>query len=488
VLVIAPIIGVIICAITYYSANRQVETNSTVMLGCSCIFGLIVTVMQIFATFDELTLPWPGGVKGFFKGSKFFVVNPGALSAECMAGGNTPVQQYLVRFFLPTAVVVAMLICYATAAVLGCFGVLPEHWRWELTKVINSVFQIYNSIFIALTAITAVAFQCYSHPNGDSSLVQYPTVLCGSDDHHSIVALSVILLITFVVPFVGVQVWASVHAMRVRANPERSKRHTTRFRFLMYRYRPDVWWWGTIFTIRQTLLAFAPMLAPDDPHTQSVFIIAVLTIYTTNVCFFWPWKSDELNLLDAASMALIVILVASVSSFMPASTASGAHTKLMVAILILVAICAGVFVIYGVLMFCSKGKFNLIGMFGFEEQRMKTKKALENLTHDLYKLCGYIEVASAEDLVEALLLMNSYDLRKVQGCIDVFKASTVASVAGESARQPMRLMKVPHSSSSNANKCAEMKERSAAVAVTVGGVKSKATPDSKNQSYTLTVV
>ena len=135
VLVIAPLIGIIICAIVYYTGNRQVETNSTVMLGCSCIFGLIVTVMQIFATFDQLTLPWPSGIKGFFSGSKFFVVNPGALAVECMAKGESPVNQYLVRFFLPLAVLMAMLVCYAIAKVLGCAGVLPQPRRWELPKV-----------------------------------------------------------------------------------------------------------------------------------------------------------------------------------------------------------------------------------------------------------------------------------------------------------------------------------------------------------------
>ena len=280
-------------------------------------------------------------------------------------------------------------------------------------KVINSVFQLYNSIFIGLTAITAVAFQCYSHPNGDSSLVQYPMVLCGSDDHNSIVALSVILLITFVAPFIGVQIWASVYAIKIRANPNLSKLHMTLFRFLIYRFRPDVWWWGTVFTIRQTLLAFAPMLQPDDPHTQSVFIIAVLTVYTTLACFFWPWKSDELNLLDAVSMGLIVILVAAVSSFMPQSTTVGPHTKFMVAVLALVAVCAGFLVIYGAMMFWFRGKLNLLGMFGFDEQRLKTRAALAHMTEDLYKLCGYIQAAPSQDLVESLLLMNSYDIRKV---------------------------------------------------------------------------
>jgi len=446
VLVIAPIVGIIICIITYYSGNRPVEVNADMTLGASCVFGFAVTIFQIFASFDQLTVPWPGGVKDFFGGSKFLVINPRALSAECMVNGSTVVRQYLVRFFLPTAVLVAMLICYAAAKVLGRCNVLPERRRWQLAKVINSICQIYNAIFIALTAIAAVAFQCYSHPNGESSLVQYPTVICGSDDHRAIMAMSVILLITFVAPFIGVQIWANIHTIKVRANPRDATLHTMRFRFMMYRFRPDVWWWGTIFTIRQTLLAFAPLLEPDDPHTQCVFIVAVLTIYTVNACFFWPWKSDELNFLDAVSMTLIVILVAAVSSVMPASALTAGHLRLMTAILILIAIFAAFFAIYCVLMVCSRGTLNLIGIFGVHEQRLKKPESLAHLAEDLYKLCGYIAAAPAQDLVESLLFLNSYDLRTVRGCIDVFKASTVASIARESDRQPTRLLKLPHSS------------------------------------------
>ena len=90
----------------------------------------------------------------------------------------------------------------------------------------------------------------------------------------------------------------------------------------------------------------------------------------------------------------------------------------------------------------------MIGIFGYDERRLKRPQDLSHLTEDLYKLCGYITAAPAQDLLESLLSLNSYDLRTVRRCIDVFKASTVASIAGESARQPARLLKLPHSGSS----------------------------------------
>jgi len=472
VLVILPLIGIIVCAVVYYSSNREIDANSNVMLGCSCVFGMAVTVVQILATLGQMTLPWPPAMKNILSDCKFFVANPGVFGLECMAEGNNPVNQFLVRFFIPLAVVLEMLICYAIAKALGCKEVLSPRLRWTLPKVMNSILQTYTCVFIALTAITAVAFQCYSRPNGDSSLAQYPTVLCGSDDHQAIIALSVILLITFVVPFIGLQVWANFHIVKVRANPQLSALHLARFRFLIYRFRPDRWWWGTVFTIRQTFLAFAPVLQPDDPHAQTVYLTAVLTVYAVHICYFWPWKSDELNCLDAVSMVLLVILVVAVTSYMPRAKDSSSHAGFMESVMIVLASSVVVAAIYIAFAIWSGGKPNLQGAFGFNERRWKTKQALRRLTEDLYKLCGSIQAAPSKDLVAALLLMNSYDLRSVQGCIDVFKACTVASIAGKPARVPMRLVHVPHSWSQNPVKFAETQMMSEDVAGMVEGFRS----------------
>jgi hypothetical protein len=49
-----------------------------------------------------------------------------------------------------------------------------------------------------------------------------------------------------------------------------------------------------------------------------------LTIYITNVFFVWPWRSEELNLLDAVSMELrvLTIYITSICLVWPRSSAS----------------------------------------------------------------------------------------------------------------------------------------------------------------------
>merc|ERR1711988_1817564 len=90
--------------------------------------------------------------------------------------------------------------------------------------------------------------------------------------------------------------------------------HLVRFRFLCGMFRPDVWWWGSVFSVRQVLLAIAPSIAVDDPNVQVVYVITVLVIYIGLVCSYRPWRASELNILDASSCTILVLFIAAQST------------------------------------------------------------------------------------------------------------------------------------------------------------------------------
>ena len=43
---------------------------------------------------------------------------------------------------------------------------------------------------------------CYKHPNGLRSVLKYPDIICGSDEHTAMLVIGWILLIVFVLGFV----------------------------------------------------------------------------------------------------------------------------------------------------------------------------------------------------------------------------------------------------------------------------------------------
>eukprot|EP00405_Crypthecodinium_cohnii_P027270 CAMPEP_0206514598 /NCGR_PEP_ID=MMETSP0324_2-20121206/62227_1 /ASSEMBLY_ACC=CAM_ASM_000836 /TAXON_ID=2866 /ORGANISM="Crypthecodinium cohnii, Strain Seligo" /LENGTH=78 /DNA_ID=CAMNT_0054007091 /DNA_START=20 /DNA_END=253 /DNA_ORIENTATION=+ len=78
-------------------------------------------------------------------------------------------------------------------------------------------------------------------------MTSFPEVLCWETSNHTwIVICGVIIGITFVLPFIAGSILAVIRAPTVK-DPAG---HYQRWRFLLYRFRPDVWWWGIIFLIR----------------------------------------------------------------------------------------------------------------------------------------------------------------------------------------------------------------------------------------------
>merc|ERR1719271_958543 len=113
--------------------------------------------------------------------------------------------------------------------------------------------------------------QCYNHPNDKQSMAAYPRVLCMEGGEHTmLLVMSAFIACGFMVPFVA---WCAYGCLMA---PVKSRDKDAGFmqcyRFLLYRFRPDYWWWGLAFLARQTTLAFAIVLPADNPHLQLVYV------------------------------------------------------------------------------------------------------------------------------------------------------------------------------------------------------------------------
>mmetsp|Transcript_151963 Transcript_151963/g.487788 ORF Transcript_151963/g.487788 Transcript_151963/m.487788 type:complete len:256 (-) Transcript_151963:214-981(-) len=193
----------------------------------------------------------------------------------------------------------------------------------------------------------------------------------------------------------------------------------TRMRFLVYRFRPDVWWWGSVFNVRQLLLAFAPMVQPDDPNTQLIFVSIVLQVYLALVCIFWPWKTHEINVLDILSSVLLLTVVITVNSFMPPSEWKGDHEVVMWFFLASV-FAVNIFMI-GFLVFqlFRKGPSGLFG------NRYPYRKTVEEFAAELRTMSFKIATTEEASLVTWLKKMNDFDRRAIDKYIAVSQSYAI---------------------------------------------------------------
>jgi hypothetical protein len=284
--------------------------------------------------FDELNIPWPLEVKSVTSTSGLFLLDSGSLGMACVVG-HKGTAGYIGRCILCFMVPPVFMLMHFCSFALG-------EKKWLLDKTLNSVGQVYQGIFIGIVITAVMPMQCFGHPNGQKSIVAYPMILCGDPDHTTLVALSSILFILLIVPFTALEFWVSCVA---HGQSSKDPNFCVRFRFFLYRFRPDRWWWAPVLHVRQILLAFAPIVQVEDPGAQILYVSAILISYQTMLGRYWPWKASEINGLDAVSGVLLSVLIVAVGSFLPESPWTIGHTALMLTLLtalgVFVAISAG---------------------------------------------------------------------------------------------------------------------------------------------------
>jgi basic membrane lipoprotein Med (substrate-binding protein (PBP1-ABC) superfamily) len=409
--------------VIYYLGNGKMTGSAGRISGMLLLVGIAVTTAQLLATFKRLNVAWPTGVGTTFGAFDFFLFNPDSIGVECLTG-NSAVAIFLLKFLLPFLMVAAIMLFLPASRLLRAFG----KSSWSFDKTLNSIGAFLQAVFIAIVGIVAAPFQCYSHPNGEKSVASTPQVLCGSSEHTSLIIMALGLLLLIVLPYAAINVWAScvVRSLQNKGNMS----VIVRFRYLFYRFRPDVWWWGNVYLLRQLLLAFSPMIQPDDPAIQVVFVTCVMQVYTAILCYFWPWSAWEVNCMDAWSILMLSMIAVGVSSFMPASEWPGIHKEVLwVFIAFVFAFCIGVLV-YAISDIARRGRQGSFGVL-----RYPNRKTMDELAREWLSVCfSYTEVDEAATKAW-LELMNDYDRKVVDQAISLVQSYSLNGVRNIHSRE-----------------------------------------------------
>jgi hypothetical protein len=394
----------------YYVANDPLTTNATTLLGGSIAVGLIITVVQVLGTFGQLSVLWPQRYNEMLSGAQVFLFEPSSLKMECFVG-RAPYDLYFLRFISPFVAGSVFLLYHVITQAGLC--VRP----WNINKTLNSMGHALQTIFIALVGIAVVPMQCFSHPNGDKSVKQFPNVICTEDEHTQLLVLGILLLGLIVAPYFALNLFATVRApswdpvSSAKNALETAPSGMLRFRYLFYRFRPDVWWWGNLVNTRQLMLAFAPMIEPDDPGVQVIYVLGILSAYLILVSLFKPWKAFELNAMEIISLFCLSLVISNVGSFMPPSKFSYAHE---VSIWVFFSFCClfnvGVLLlaIFGV---AFKG---IRGGFGIRYPVFKTQEALAK---EFRSLCEVALCLNPEVVVNIMKEMSDFDRLAIDSTI-----------------------------------------------------------------------
>mmetsp|Transcript_7355 Transcript_7355/g.15929 ORF Transcript_7355/g.15929 Transcript_7355/m.15929 type:complete len:1136 (-) Transcript_7355:147-3554(-) len=309
-----PTILVVICILLgfpclYYLINGKITSETSTMMATGISMGSLLTLTQHFSVIGQLLTNWDEPMKSIWALLAVFMFDPRFLNSGCVFGDTTT---FVGRILLPTFLL-GWLAMFALATQMGGkAGVVKESLVMVWPKVRNTMGQMFQAFYIAIAMSCILALQCYSNPNGTSSLAQHPYILCGSGDHTPFLAFSIIGMVVYLFGFGAFYITACI------VIPGRSQRGLVAiqaYRFIFFRFRPEYWYWGSVFLFRNLLLTLASVLNPGNPYTGIIYLGLVAIAFLIAQCVCWPWRSNLLNTLDTVILASMVAIVFSTLPF-----------------------------------------------------------------------------------------------------------------------------------------------------------------------------
>jgi hypothetical protein len=448
-LVLALVIGCsLVCLFAYYFTNGALTVDADNPLATILFLGLVVTSAQIFGIIKDLDITWPESLDEFMSGSSTaFALDAGGIPFEC-AVGDSPVALYMIQVLVPYVLLLVMLAMFAGSKLIARILEKPSI-SWESDKMMNSAGQLMQLLFIAFCAIMVKPLQCFRHPNGKWSLKMYPRVLCDEGgDHSGLLVLAACICFGFILPFVTWCVWGCLKAPGESSNANAG--FLQRYRFLLYRFRPDCWWWGLCFLLRQTVLALVTILIVESPHVQLLYTGGALAVYGFLVCRFWPWISSELSFLDSGAMLILILVMLAAGQFLREPTSNKGRFGILITLFFSMG---ALLVRYIFLIMKSVLANGVFGEFGTgSPDRLTTSK-------EWLQWLEYMQDVPNSDIIETVCKMNGFDRCSIVNLMSSWGAVTRQGSVGKQ----MRLTGLPNKISVSKAKTSQISRQSSRV-------------------------
>jgi len=129
-------------------------------------------------------------------------------------------------------------------------------------------------------------------------------------------------------------VWAIWRLYQTRRQHTTATNLMVQYKVFFSRWRPERWYWGFIFTLRQQLLALSLMVAGDDVFSQLMWVSTILLLHSCLLCVLMPWRIQEMNVFEIIAVILLLILVNCAGAFVGQTTKTDGFEFMMVCLVV----------------------------------------------------------------------------------------------------------------------------------------------------------
>jgi hypothetical protein len=268
----------------------------------------------------------------------------------CVSGAfSNPVMTFLAQMVMPAVFVCVLVIVFK-------IGVTIKKGLFCFDGLLNSIGEVLLEFYISITIAVFGPFDCYAHPNGKSSMVSRPDILCGEGDHSSMVIISIFAILAYPVNAMVVTILATWQHPRSMASNDIG--HLIRCHFLFNRWGPRSYYFCCVGVTRNFLIACWPMVIPQENNDVALALM-VITLLVPLIWASWnrPRRTPAMNKLDIwISFTQVAIMAIGAMSAYGDELRSGALSWGLMILVSTVFLLAGILALKAGLQLLTKGK------------------------------------------------------------------------------------------------------------------------------------
>ena len=264
--------------------------------------GQAVYFMQSMHAMKQIDFVWLPPIQGVLEAISGLVsLNMEALGVGCYLPDNGPVSLFALQLLAFPSLVCVTLMQWLLAKLLRHPFPLETLFRVHCMLLV--------SLFTSITITLFKPFECRENPNGSSTVLDYPQIICWqSAEHRWLVMLAAAGILMYPVSTLA---WLShiTFSYSKWLVSGRGIQMVERYRFLFGRFRPERYFYCLVLTVSNMIVGCTPALLVSYPALQIGVMSFVFWGRVVIHCMFWPWRPEsanwsELVLLGAVSFLL----------------------------------------------------------------------------------------------------------------------------------------------------------------------------------------
>lgn len=282
-------VAVIALAPLYRYAITDISKQRLAAITAALALGQMAMTVQALGVFTDLDVTWSEPVASLLKLLGIFAFDIDVIKVQCILGGDSPVLNFVCTLMIcPGFMCMVALMMLIGRYVAGKKQLDFDHF-FNLVGLVMLVF------YISITIAVVRPLHCIMNPNGTSSMASNPAVVCWEDDEHTtLVILGVIGLILYPISIMAFIGHVTLRYPALIASGQ-GLQVLVRYRFLFQRFKPNCYYWGICYVIRNFFISLAPVIFRDNAIWQVVFIQIVIITSVTLTAYLTPWRTAVAN-------------------------------------------------------------------------------------------------------------------------------------------------------------------------------------------------